>query len=220
MAARLSTVAFLALSMAIAIQVNSPAFKDIITVVIKWVAGLMGPIAIPFMLGLLPRCRKSGPTAALVSWACGLFAFWVVNYGMDGVATQYQTQYQVSVPLAVSRCCTSWSASSSRRTRPSGMRCWRGSTRTTTRTTTWTTTSLRAVRRLFLFPRRRVMRRLPSCPRIAGQPARRVDGRTVQGRALGHLHREVVGEFEDRAAPFELGQPARRQRGLAVEGAE
>ncbi|OEJ26422.1 Na+:solute symporter [Streptomyces agglomeratus] len=97
-AARLSTVAFLALSMAIATQVNSPAFKDIITIVIKWVAGLMGPIAIPFMLGLLPRFRRSGPTAALVSWASGLFAFWVVNYGMDGVATQYQ----VSVPLAVS----------------------------------------------------------------------------------------------------------------------
>ncbi len=97
-AARLSTVAFLALSMAIATQVNSPAFKDIITVVIKWVAGLMGPIAIPFMLGLLPRFRRSGPTAALVSWACGLFAFWLLNYGMDGVATQYQ----VSVPLAVS----------------------------------------------------------------------------------------------------------------------
>ncbi|MFJ4849517.1 MULTISPECIES: sodium:solute symporter family protein [unclassified Streptomyces] len=97
-AARVTTVAFLALSMAVATQVNSPAFKDIITVVIKWVAGLMGPIAIPFMLGLLRSFRRSGPTAALVSWAAGLFAFWLTNYGLDGV----QLQIQIVTPLAVS----------------------------------------------------------------------------------------------------------------------
>lgn len=67
LAARVSTLGFLALSMALATQINSPTFKDIISVVIKWVAGLMGPIAIPFMLGLLRSFRKSGPTAALVS---------------------------------------------------------------------------------------------------------------------------------------------------------
>ncbi|MEU0179917.1 sodium:solute symporter family protein [Streptomyces sp. NPDC006207] len=98
LAARLTTVAFLALSMAVATQVNSPTFKDIITVVIKWVAGLMGPIAIPFMLGLLRTFRRSGPTAALVSWAAGLFAFWLTNYGLDGV----QLQIQIVTPLAVS----------------------------------------------------------------------------------------------------------------------
>lgn len=97
-AARWSTIAFLALSMAIATQVNSPTFKDIITVVIKWVAGLMGPIAIPFMLGLLRTFRKSGPTAALVSWAAGLFAFWLTNYGLDGV----ELQIQIVSPLATS----------------------------------------------------------------------------------------------------------------------
>jgi Na+/proline symporter len=68
LAARWATLLFLGLSMAIATQVNSAFFGDIITVVIKWVAGLMGPIAIPLMLGLLPWFRKSGPTAALISW--------------------------------------------------------------------------------------------------------------------------------------------------------
>ncbi|MEV6245738.1 sodium:solute symporter family protein [Streptomyces sp. NPDC051742] len=97
-AARWSTVAFLALSMAVATQVNSPAFKDIITIVIKWVAGLMGPIAIPFMLGLLRTFRKSGPTAALVSWASGLFVFWLTNYGLDGI----ELQIQIVSPLATS----------------------------------------------------------------------------------------------------------------------
>jgi Na+/proline symporter len=103
MAARLSTLAFLILSMALATQINSPAFKDIISVVIKWVAGLMGPIAIPFMLGLLRRFRRSGPTAALTSWAAGLLAFYLTNYNFDGsVKTDVALQYQVALPLAIS----------------------------------------------------------------------------------------------------------------------
>ncbi|NUR01213.1 MAG: Na+:solute symporter, partial [Streptomyces sp.] len=102
-AARVTTVVFLALSMAVATQVNSPAFKDIITVVIKWVAGLMGPIAIPMMLGLLRPFRRSGPTAALTSWSMGLLAFWLVNYPINwNVHGGVPLQYQVSIPLAVS----------------------------------------------------------------------------------------------------------------------
>ncbi|MQY16592.1 hypothetical protein SRB5_67930 [Streptomyces sp. RB5] len=103
LAARITTVAFLALSMAVATQVNSPTFDDIITVVIKWVAGLMGPIAIPFMLGMLKTFRTSGPTAALTSWAAGLLAFWLVNYPISWqVDGGVPLQWQVSVPLAVS----------------------------------------------------------------------------------------------------------------------
>lgn len=102
-AARITTLAFLGLSMAVATQVNSPTFKDIITVVIKWVAGLMGPIAIPFMLGLLPRFRRSGPTAALTSWALGLFAFYLLNYPInDAISGGVNLEYQISLPLAVS----------------------------------------------------------------------------------------------------------------------
>ncbi|MFD7283247.1 sodium:solute symporter family protein [Streptomyces sp. NPDC059862] len=101
--ARVATVVFLGLSMAAATQVNSPTFKDIITVVIKWVAGLMGPMAIPMMLGLLRPFRRSGPTAALVSWSMGLLAFWLVNYPINwNVEGGVPLQYQVSVPLAVS----------------------------------------------------------------------------------------------------------------------
>lgn len=103
LAARWTTLLFLGLSMAIATQVNSPFFGDIITVVIKWVAGLMGPIAIPLMLGLLPWFRKSGPTAALISWGTGLVTFWLVNYPISwNVDGEVPLQYQVSIPLAVS----------------------------------------------------------------------------------------------------------------------
>jgi Na+/proline symporter len=102
-AGRVTTVVFLALSMAVATQVNSPTFKDIITVVIKWVAGLMGPIAIPFILGLLRPFRRSGPTAALTSWAAGLLAFFLVNYHLDfSQRTDVKLEYQVALPMVVS----------------------------------------------------------------------------------------------------------------------
>ena len=102
-AARATTLTFLGLSMAVATQVNSPTFKDIITVVIKRVAGLVGPIAIPFTLGLMRWFRKSGPTAALTSWACGLLAFYLLNYPVnDAVSGGVNLEYQISVPVAVS----------------------------------------------------------------------------------------------------------------------
>ncbi|MYS24331.1 Na+/proline symporter [Streptomyces sp. DvalAA-14] len=102
-AARCTTLAFLGLSMAVATQVNSPTFKDIITVVIKWVAGLVGPIAIPFLLGLMRPFRRSGPTAALTSWAMGLFAFYLLNYPInDAISGGVNLEYQVAAPVAVS----------------------------------------------------------------------------------------------------------------------
>ncbi len=99
--ARISTVVFIALSMTVATQVNSPTFKDIITVVIKWVAGLIGPISIPLLLGMLPVFRRSGPTAALISWAAGLFVFWLTNYGIHGISTATATAAPVLTSLVL-----------------------------------------------------------------------------------------------------------------------
>ncbi|GGW99870.1 sodium:solute symporter family protein [Streptomyces noursei] len=101
LAARLSTVCFLALSMAIATQVDSPAFKGIISVVITWVAGLVGPVSIPFLLGMVPAFRRSGPVAALVSWAAGLFAFWLTDYGLADVPLQIQIVAPVATSLVL-----------------------------------------------------------------------------------------------------------------------
>ena len=104
LAARVTTVVFLALSMAVATQVNSPTFKDIITVVIKWVAGLMGPIAIPMMLGLLravPPVRPDGGAHQLGGWACSPSG-WSTTRSTGRVEGGVPLEYQVSVPLAVS----------------------------------------------------------------------------------------------------------------------
>ena len=70
---------------------------------IKWVGGLLAPIAAPWMRGLLRPFRRSGPTAALTSWSMGLLAFWLVNYPINwNVKGGVPLEYQVSVPLAVS----------------------------------------------------------------------------------------------------------------------
>ena len=103
LAARLSTIAFLALSMAIATQVNSPTFKDIITVVIKWVAGLMGPIAIPFMLGLLRRFRQVRSDRGAGQLGGGTDRVLLPQLpDRRHARTDVALQYQVSVPLAIS----------------------------------------------------------------------------------------------------------------------
>ena len=95
-AGRVATVLFLALSMIVATQ--NERFHGIISIVIAWVAALMGPISIPLMLGMLRQFRRCGPTAALVSWAGGLIAFAITKYGMDNATLTVQ----VATPLVTS----------------------------------------------------------------------------------------------------------------------
>ncbi|MER7173538.1 sodium:solute symporter family protein [Streptomyces mesophilus] len=94
--ARITTVAFVTVSMSIALTADPKGF--ILTVVVSIVAATMGPISIPLMLGLLPWFKRTGPTAALVSWAGGL-AVWAWLYW--GVEDASQT-VTVSSPLVTS----------------------------------------------------------------------------------------------------------------------
>lgn len=91
---RLSTFLFIALSMLIALQAD--IFGGVLGLIILWFGALVGPIAIPMLLGLLPCFRRCGPAAALASWATGLIVFALVKYvfadairalGSDWVAT-------------------------------------------------------------------------------------------------------------------------------------
>ncbi|MDR6290699.1 SSS family solute:Na+ symporter [Inquilinus ginsengisoli] len=75
---RLSTFLFIALSMGIALTADS--FGGVLGLIILWFGALVGPIAIPMLLGMLPAFRRCGPAAALTSWATGLVVFVLVKY--------------------------------------------------------------------------------------------------------------------------------------------
>ncbi|HZX07869.1 sodium:solute symporter family protein [Kribbella sp.] len=101
---RVSTFAFIALSMAIALTADS--FGGVLGLLILWFGGLVGPIAIPMLLGLLPAFRRCGPTAAIASWAFGLLVFFITRYVVDGriaeLAKDKVTAIQVGGPVVCS----------------------------------------------------------------------------------------------------------------------
>jgi SSS family solute:Na+ symporter len=75
---RLTTFLFIGLSMVIAVSANS--FGGVLGLLILWFGALVGPIAIPMLLGMLRPFRRCGPSAALFSWAVGLIIFAVNRY--------------------------------------------------------------------------------------------------------------------------------------------
>ncbi|NYV77015.1 sodium:solute symporter family protein [Streptomyces sp. UH6] len=83
--ARITTVAFVTVSMTFALFADPDGF--IMTVVVSIVAATMGPISIPLMLGLLPWFRRHGPLAAITSWAGGLSVWAYLYWGVED-ATQ------------------------------------------------------------------------------------------------------------------------------------
>ncbi len=101
--ARLTTFLFIALSMGIAF--SSDSFGGVLGLLISWFGALVGPIAVPMLLGMLPMFRKSGPTAALISWAAGLIVFAVNRYLLSGLAETMGDAwdaYEVATPVLVS----------------------------------------------------------------------------------------------------------------------
>ena len=98
--ARITTFAFIGLSMTIALTADTKGF--VLKVVIALVAATMGPIAIPLMLGMLPWFKKVGPTAATSSVIGGLTT-WAVLYVLQQNKVEFVTQAViVSWPLLVS----------------------------------------------------------------------------------------------------------------------
>lgn len=77
-AARLTTFLFIVGSMGIALTADS--FGGVLGLLITWFGALVGPIAVPMLLGLLPAFRRSGSAAAITSWAVGLLVFAVDKY--------------------------------------------------------------------------------------------------------------------------------------------
>ncbi|MFS4105617.1 sodium:solute symporter family protein [Streptomyces sp. PD-S100-1] len=82
--ARVVTVVFITVSMAVAVEADH--FGGVLGIIVGMVAAVMGPISIPMLLGLLPAFRRCGPRAALASWALGLGGYFLVKYGLDGAS--------------------------------------------------------------------------------------------------------------------------------------
>ncbi|MEV0621441.1 sodium:solute symporter family protein [Nonomuraea sp. NPDC050404] len=94
--ARATTIVFVLVSMVIAITTEGQGV--VLKIVVDLVAATMGPISIPLMLGLLPWFRRSGPLAAIVSWAAGLSVWAYVKWIMAAT----DTAMVVGVPLVTS----------------------------------------------------------------------------------------------------------------------
>ncbi len=82
LAGRISTFLFIGLSMAIAL--TSDSFGGVLGLIIAWFGALIGPVAIPMLLGMLPLFKRCGPSAALWSWTVGLIVFAVTKYAIPG----------------------------------------------------------------------------------------------------------------------------------------
>jgi SSS family solute:Na+ symporter len=72
---RVCTFCFLGLSMIIALAAGR--FGGVIGLLILWYGALLGPTALPMILGMLRRFHRSGPAAAILSWLAG-----AVTYGL------------------------------------------------------------------------------------------------------------------------------------------
>ena len=101
---RICTFSFLSLSMVIALMAGH--FGGVIGLLILWYAALIGPIAIPMILGMLLPFRRSGPLAAISSWIAGAAAFYLLKiYPPDhwlSAGSQFGMTVMVGIPITSS----------------------------------------------------------------------------------------------------------------------
>jgi SSS family solute:Na+ symporter len=79
--ARITTLVFTALTLVVAAEADR--FGGVLNLLVVWFAALVGPTAVPMILGLLPAFRRSGPGAAILSWIAGVGTFAMIRYGMS-----------------------------------------------------------------------------------------------------------------------------------------
>lgn len=78
--ARITTFLFTLATLVVA--VNYERFGGVLGLIVNWFAALLGPTALPLLLGLLPAFKSCGPRAAIASILGGLITF-VVTKDMD-----------------------------------------------------------------------------------------------------------------------------------------
>ncbi|MEA1064232.1 sodium:solute symporter family protein [Erwinia sp. HR93] len=87
--------AFLFITTTLIIALNASRFGGVLSLLVIWFGGLVGPISIPMLLGLLPWFKRSGSIAALISWAVGVGAFFTVKF----VLTDASAAMTVAAPV-------------------------------------------------------------------------------------------------------------------------
>lgn len=91
------TVTFVFTTLTILVALQYEYFGGVLGLIISWFGALVGPIAIPLLLGLVPTFKKCGSAAAISSILTGLLAFiFTKNVEIGNLAVQ------VSLPLLVS----------------------------------------------------------------------------------------------------------------------
>lgn len=97
---RLATFLFIGLSMVIAL--TSDSFGGVLGLLITWFGALVGPVAIPMLLGMLKQFRRCGSVAALGSWVAGLVVFAITKYVLgDQIAALGANGAAVSVAAPI-----------------------------------------------------------------------------------------------------------------------
>lgn len=94
---RISTFCFLALSMGLALFASR--FGGVIGLVVLWYGALLGPIAIPMLLGLLLPFRRCGPSAAIACWVTGAITFGVLKVVPPTTWLGHHNQYANAVTV-------------------------------------------------------------------------------------------------------------------------
>lgn len=79
---RITTLIFTALTLLVAAYAD--VFGGIIGLIVVWFAGLLGPTALPMILGLIPAFRHSGSAAAILSTLAGIATFGIANFVFQG----------------------------------------------------------------------------------------------------------------------------------------
>jgi len=98
-------ITFLFITGSMVIALTSDSFGGVLGLLILWFGALVGPVAVPMLLGMLPWFRRSGSAAALISTALGLVTFalnrwawpgWVESMGVNAQA------WTVATPVVIS----------------------------------------------------------------------------------------------------------------------
>jgi SSS family solute:Na+ symporter len=101
---RVTTFCFLLLSMVLALFASH--FGGVIGMVILWYGALVGPIAIPMLLGMLLPFRRSGPAAAIACWIAGAATFGALKLFPHvhwlGLEPRFENALTVGAPMLVS----------------------------------------------------------------------------------------------------------------------